>query len=319
MVDFTIMLLFQNLFINVKNKNMKTKIFKLTVVLLILAGSFSSCGKRSENNFTDPMDIPFTEYSLKGTSCQWLIFDMNKCRTCGESEAVKNCFLTHRNELIVINRDSELEEYLECTDGSYPAIDFSKHTLLLAKGYTFSGISEIAKSLQQLSANEYRLNVDITLNDATYAEGWNIALLISKLSEESTVELNLTNDREEPLSLKGTEWKLTGIVDKQTGVLKEIVPSKLLYNSTYYTLTFYSDVEAYWVSDGRSVFILANNPFILVGPNPPFFDIDEEGNIMISEYFNALRTARAYIFTKKELKIFVNQNSSYLFYKPIDQ
>ncbi|MDR1739776.1 MAG: hypothetical protein LBR45_03375, partial [Bacteroidales bacterium] len=63
-----------------------------------------------------PKEIPFIEYSLESTSCEWI--DLRH----------------YKDTVIVINSDEELENYLVCTDGSYQEIDFSKYTLLLTNG-----------------------------------------------------------------------------------------------------------------------------------------------------------------------------------------
>jgi hypothetical protein len=136
-------------------------------------------------------DIPFTEYSLEGTSCQW-----------------EN--LNYDETVIIINSAEELENYISCTEGSYPEIDFSQYTLLLVSGETPNGIEEITvKDLQQLSANEYELNIEILLNDATVLQKWTIALVVEKLSGESAVELNIIYEEiEYPIDVPFTEYLL---------------------------------------------------------------------------------------------------------------
>jgi hypothetical protein len=143
---------------------MKKNIFKYAILLLILA-ICSSCKKETE--------ISFMEYSLAGTSCQWTN-------------------LNYDNKLIVVNSNEELKSYINCSEGNYSEIDFSKHTLLLANGRTNSGIHKISKHLLQLSKNEYRLDIEIRLNDATIMESWVTALIVNKLNKENNVELSLT-------------------------------------------------------------------------------------------------------------------------------
>jgi hypothetical protein len=126
-----------------------------------------------DNPTNYPIDIPFTEYSLEETQCQWTN-------------------LSYNDKVIIINSKEELEKYIECVSGSYPAIDFSKNSLLLVSSKTYCGTSIIAvKKLQQLSSNEYKLDIEITLNDDIAVESWNKALIIEKLSKESDVELNV--------------------------------------------------------------------------------------------------------------------------------
>ena len=118
-----------------------------------------------------PKEIPFTEYSLEKTPCKWTNFESNK--------------------VIVINSNEELSGYINCTDGHYPEIDFSKHTLLLANGTTHKGISKISNHLSKLSINKYKLGIEILLNDCDVIEQWTIALITNKLIIENDIELNI--------------------------------------------------------------------------------------------------------------------------------
>ena len=123
-----------------------------------------------------PKEIPIEDYSLTSTSCQWQWINIGF------------------EEVIVINGDYELENYIQCTDGSYPEIDFSKYTLLLAGGGGTSGISALEKQLRQISISEYSLLVDITRNATAIAEGWFISVKIPKLFQNNIITLDV-NDR----------------------------------------------------------------------------------------------------------------------------
>jgi len=155
-------------------KNMKKLILKTFAFFLILTGLFSSC-KDPELKINYPVDIPFTEYSLANTSCRW----MN---------------LPYDEQIIIINSSEELENYIFCSEGSYPEIDFSKHTLLLVNSKTNHRICEITTtSLQQLSSSKYELNINITSNDADDTQEWSTAFIVEKLEGRSNVELNVSN------------------------------------------------------------------------------------------------------------------------------
>ena len=117
------------------------------------------------------INIPFEEYSLEETSCQWVN-------------------LNYDGQIIVINSAEELENYTSCTEGSYPEIDFSKYTLLLASGRVTCNITKITKQLHQISGNEYILCVDIKMGLTGYPEKWLISIIIPKLSHSSVVTLN---------------------------------------------------------------------------------------------------------------------------------
>ncbi len=148
---------------------MKTQFLQFAVLLLALVGSVCACDEKNE-----PVEIPFTEYSLDGTLlCEWTNLDYD-------------------NKVIIINSNEELENYVNCMDGSnYPEVDFSKYTLLLAKGRATSGIADIAKRFIKVAENNYSFNIDITLNMNTVAPLWTAGILISKISLDAIVLLNV--------------------------------------------------------------------------------------------------------------------------------
>lgn len=139
------------------------KLFNNLAVLLAMAGGLSSCDKKA---------IPFMEFSLLEINCRWVH--------------------TELNSVIIINCNEMLKKHIECANDNYPDIDFSKHTLLLASGSTNSGIHRVnVGRLQQLSTNTYRLNIQVVLNESTMIGMWTVALIVSKLSSESEIELNV--------------------------------------------------------------------------------------------------------------------------------
>ena len=152
---------------------MKT-ITKFAAFLLIAAGSFYSCNKE-ENN--EPIEIPITEYSLAGTSCQWTN-------------------LSYDGKVIIINSNAALESYLtNARSSGYPAIDFSKYSLLLVSDATENGVVSVTvEKMQKLTATNYELRVEIILNTAIAGGEWVMALVIDKLSEGSIVNLKTTTD-----------------------------------------------------------------------------------------------------------------------------
>jgi hypothetical protein len=164
------------------------------MLCMILIGLFLIVGCKKDNSEKDteyPIEIPFTEYSLPQT-CQWTN-------------------LAYDNTVVIINSDEELKQYVACTDGDYPKIDFSKHTLLVASGKTDDGVSKITVvSLQQLSENGYELNMEILLNGTDVLHFWTIALLIvEKTNEESNVKLNITLS-DYPINIPFEKYSLFG-------------------------------------------------------------------------------------------------------------
>jgi len=174
---------------------MKKKLLKLSIPLLILASVFSFC-KKPETKIPFPIEISFTEYSLPEISCEW-----------------KN--LPYDERVIIINNSVELEKYISCTDNSLTDIDFSIQSILLVSGKTNSGITKkVATDLQQLSFAIYELNIEIITNDIPVIEEWSIALLVEKINEMATVELNI-NFQEEvvnyPRDIPFEEYSLSEI------------------------------------------------------------------------------------------------------------
>ena len=115
-----------------------------------------------------PIEIPFEDYSLEGTSCKWKYFESGKA--------------------IIINSYEELENYISCTNGSYPEIDFSKYTLLIARGLTPSFPVAITNTTLLIGTpNEYTLNVRVQMGLLTMPGFWNMAILTQKILEETVV------------------------------------------------------------------------------------------------------------------------------------
>jgi hypothetical protein len=124
----------------------------------------------------EPKEVSFTAYSLAGTSCQWIKLDVND-----------------NDEVVVINSDEELNRHITCTGNDYPAVDFSKYTLLLAHGLGSSSVVSVnCNSLQKFSEQSYKMNVDLSLGYATVVSYWQVPIIVNKLSEGCTVELTVT-------------------------------------------------------------------------------------------------------------------------------
>ena len=96
-------------------------------------------------------NVPYMEYSLWGTQCEWQLPNEN-------------------NNIIIVNSDEELARYIASETGdSYPTVDFTKYTMIIANGGTPQGISDvIIDSFQQITEAEYNLNIRVlmTMTDA---------------------------------------------------------------------------------------------------------------------------------------------------------
>ena len=137
-------------------------------IVLIFAGSFSSCTEKSENDFSEPIEIPITEYSLYETGC-WLTN------------------LKIDDKVIIINSKKELEKLITCTDVDYPDIDFSKHTLLFTRGASTTGVAEVNSIFLQVGSKKYIWKVTVRLNMTQVAQGWYAIILAPKLTNNATI------------------------------------------------------------------------------------------------------------------------------------
>ena len=130
--------------------------------------------KHPEKTSMEIVDIPFVEYSLWGTACEWQLPQLN-------------------NNVIIVNSDEELARYIQSTSGeSYPSVDFDKYTMIIAHGYNLNGIAEKRiNSLQRVSNNELALNIEIYSTLADVIEPWNFVILVDKLDKLYNINLNV--------------------------------------------------------------------------------------------------------------------------------
>jgi len=146
------------------------------------------------------------------------------------------------NNLYVINSRNELSQIISRT--GYPDtlldIDFTKYTLLFMYGNTNgNGITNISKSFHQPVENEYQLNVEVDLNDATASQQWTIAVLVRKLCRNTQIALDTTVsfshirvcDVDDPLT--ELEWLQDVIVVLEQEITMGIMEYSRIYLCTY--------------------------------------------------------------------------------------
>ena len=127
--------------------------------------------KWEENIVIDyPVEISFTELVV-GSSCHWESFEHSK--------------------VIIINSEEALSNYIVCENNDYSNIDFSKHSLLLARSNAFSTILYMNIKFLQEEANKYVLNVNIYRGPLQYPEPWLIAIITPKIDNKATIALNV--------------------------------------------------------------------------------------------------------------------------------
>ena len=156
------------------------KRLSLAGIFFLLISISTACDKSNDEPFDEPIDAPFTEYSLEGTSCRWTNFNGSH----------------YNSELIMINNDKELRKYITSitSDYDYPAIDFSKHTLLLARGVEGHNVSVRNVDLQQSSTRSYAMTVNLQGSLVSVITYWQAPILISRLKVGGSVVLFVTKD-----------------------------------------------------------------------------------------------------------------------------
>ncbi|MDR0667363.1 MAG: hypothetical protein LBF90_01940 [Prevotellaceae bacterium] len=155
---------------------MKTILFKTIAIVLLVAGAMA-CKKEKGDTF--PQEVPFTEYSLTDTYCQWQNLNYDK-------------------KLIIIDSLAALDEYVSCTEGTFPEIDFSKNTLLIVSGIGAGNVISIHTTFIQYAAAQYELSVIVRTRMLIITESWRISILAPKIPNGAainvTVESVLSNN-----------------------------------------------------------------------------------------------------------------------------
>ncbi len=153
-----------NFIIEVYDEDSDTLLCKTTVVVT----------KHPDAPVVEPTDITYKEYTLYGSSCDWNLPD-------------------DYNNVIVVDSDEELARYIASESGeNFPAVDFSKYTMIIAHGYSLNGISnKQIESFQRISATEIALNIAIYQDMTDVVEPWTIALLVDKWDRLYNINLDV--------------------------------------------------------------------------------------------------------------------------------
>jgi len=127
-----------------------------------------------------PIEIFFTEFSIgvaSGGGCRWSINNIN-----------------FNNQIVVFNNNEELGNYIDCSVGSFPEIDFENYSLIRATWGTPSSSSVIEKiQLLKISVNEYILNIEFRQKSADlFWQSWIKTIRVPKLHENSIATLKVS-------------------------------------------------------------------------------------------------------------------------------
>ena len=134
-----------------------------------------ACDSDSE---PQPKEISFTEYSLSGTDCEWIQLE--------NSNDV---------ELIIINSDEKLNNYIQCPIGkNRPAVDFSKRSLLLARGVCLYYTYPNRINLKQFYNESYVMTVNLMPSVMSVITPWQTAIIVDKAVIKGNIKLQITTD-----------------------------------------------------------------------------------------------------------------------------
>jgi hypothetical protein len=147
-------------------------------------------------------------------------------------------------------------------------------------------------------------------------------VLAGGFSCESLVEEKQTQDEvdlsENEGSLKGTKWKLAGIVDVETGDLKVLEPKDcekcftLAFDtdSTFLTYSSFNELGGNYVVD------YVKHSFQITcfgGTKAGEFG---EGELYVKPFWN--RTVQSFSYKERELRLYYDENRNYLLYNRIE-
>ena len=111
--------------------------------------------------------------------------------------------------------------------------------------------------------------------------------------------------------LKGTKWKLAGLVDTQTGELEELEPKSC---DTCYSFTFDTDNTAFGnsITNYIGVFLIPELRIIVL-TEAYDYNVGDAAN-----FYDAIQSVVSYDLKKNELKFYYNENKNYLLFNRIE-
>jgi hypothetical protein len=131
-----------------------------------------------------------------------------------------------------------------------------------------------------------------------------ISLLVLGCSDNE----DLSED--EDIALSGTQWKLSGIADVETNVLKELEPAE--YEDGY-TIVFDTD------STGWSMSAI-NTIMVKLWPETTIKGLKKVKDTVLGDvklFYDIIETVRSYELVNNELKFFYNEEKNYLLFSRV--
>ena len=175
-----------------QKKRLMSTIETLCMTYMLLVGS-SSCSQKIE----DIEKIPFAEYSLDGENPPnkayllypyWVVDEDNMSYKSFGCSIFTDSSADYLNKVLLINSNEELGKYIVCTD---VAIDFSKHSLLLARVNTSPNPGYLVNTTLYKKGGFYILNIEVNYFEISGLPGLTVAILTPKIKNETTIALKI--------------------------------------------------------------------------------------------------------------------------------
>jgi hypothetical protein len=154
------------------------------VLVSALCAAFVACNNEpNDQQYPEPgKNVSFTEYSLEEgvpgeeISARWVNLNYDEY---------------YKGKTLVINSDEEMGKYVE---GDYPAVDFTKKTLVLvygcSSGSVFKGSLIRDVKFQQVSDHDYVVTVYSWATLTQNISYWQIPIVVDKLPSDSEIQFN---------------------------------------------------------------------------------------------------------------------------------
>lgn len=146
--------------------------------LLVKLSSICLCFMMSFVGFSCEED---EDYPMQMTFEKYLPND-NKC---GVIDIVQN-------EVVIVNGEEKLKKHIVCENVELPKINFVKHSLLLVKGQSVSGVGDINISLNKVDVDKYVMDVVVHEDMTTAAPSWLISIVTPKIKDTDVITLNVS-------------------------------------------------------------------------------------------------------------------------------
>jgi len=121
----------------------------------------------------DAVSVSYKKYSLEESACEWK----------------EDRFAASNGTVVVINNNESLENYVGCIEGTYPAVDFSRQTLLVATGLEAYQNTPVIGTLVKNPDGAYAMEVNMNVSDAPAPNFWQVSVVVDKIDDDSRISV----------------------------------------------------------------------------------------------------------------------------------